>query len=72
MNVLNMSDKIAIISDLMFPEAPLPDCLLTFIEMGCRLASLEFISALPAEMNLDLAPAHGEVAVIFRQSPYAV
>jgi hypothetical protein len=57
MNVLYMSDKIAIISDLMFPVTPLPDCLLTFIEMGRRLPPFEFIPALPAEMTLDPAPA---------------
>ena len=58
MNVFNMSDKIIIISDLMFPVPPLPDCLLTFMKVGCRLPPLELIPALPAEMTLNLAPAH--------------
>jgi hypothetical protein len=72
MNVFNVSDKIAVISDLMFPVTPLPDCLLIFIKMGSRLPPLEFLPALPAEMTLNLTPAHGEVAVICRQRPNAM
>lgn len=72
MNVFNMSDEIAVISDLMFPVTPLPDCLLTFIEMGRRLPPFELLPALPAETTLNLTPAHGEVAVIFRQGPDAM
>ncbi len=39
-----MPDEIAIISDLMFPVTMLPDCLLSFIKMRCRLPSLELVS----------------------------
>jgi len=69
MDIFNVPDKIGIISDLVFPVTPLPDCLLAFIEMGGRLTPLEFIPASTAEMALDLTPAHGEVVVISRQSP---
>ena len=72
MDVFNVSDEIAIISDLVLPVPPLPDCLLTFMKMRCRLLPLELILALPAEMTLDLPPSHGEVTIIFRQSPYAM
>ena len=71
-NVFNVSDKIAVISDLMFPVTPLPDCLLTFVEMCSRLPPFELLPALPAEMTLNLTPAHREVAVIFRQDPDAM
>ena len=66
MNIFNMPEKIAIISDLMFPVTALPNCLLTFIKIISRLASLEFISALPCKMTFNLPPAHGEVTAIFR------
>jgi len=72
MNVFNMSDKIAVISDLMFPVPPLPDCLFTFIKVGRCLPPFEILPTVPAEITLDLAPAHGKVAVIFRQSPDAM
>lgn len=68
----HMPDKIATISDLMFPITMLPDRLLAFMKMRCRLTALEFISTLPAEMALDLAPPHGKIIIIFRQSPYAM
>ena len=72
MNVFNMPDEIAIISDLMFPVPMLPDCLFSFMKMRCRLLSLELIPSAPAEMTFDLAPAHGIIVVVFRQGPYTM
>jgi hypothetical protein len=72
MNILDMADKIAIISNLMFPEAALPNCLFSFIKMRRSLPPFEPFPAMPAEVTLDLAPSHGEVVVIFRQCPDAM
>jgi hypothetical protein len=72
MNIFDMTDKIAVISDLMFPETALPDSLFSFIKLRCRLPSSELFPAMPAEVTLDLAPSRGEVVVIFRQGPDAM
>ena len=72
MNVFNMPDEIAIISDLMFPVPMLPDCLLAFINIRGRLPSFELVSTAPAETALDLSPAHREIVVISRQGPNAM
>ena len=72
MNILDMLDKIAVISYLVFPEPALPDRLLPLVQMSSRSQAFEFIPASATEAAFDLTPTHGEVAVIFRQRPNTV
>jgi hypothetical protein len=72
MDILDMSDEITVISDLMFPKTMLPDRLFPLIQpVGC-LQALEFIPAFPAEIAFDQPPSQREIVVIFRQRPDAV
>ena len=72
MDIIDMPDKITVISDLVFPETLLPDSMFTSLYVRSRLPAFEFIPASSAEITFDLPPAHREIVIIFRQGPNAM
>ena len=72
MDVFDMCSVVVFITDLMLPEATLPNSLLFLLGSGLGWCLLVTILASLGEQSLDQAPAGGEIAVTIRQSPDAV
>ena len=56
MYILDMLDKVEVVSDLMFPIAMLPNCLFAAVLVTDRLATLELNAVMSAEITFDLPP----------------
>ena len=66
-NIDNRYDEIAVVSQAVFPVAPLPDAALAFAApaLGNQFA----LRQRARKSRLDQPPAGGEIAIVVRQSP---
>lgn len=72
MDVFHVLDQVALVPNLVLPEAPLPYCLLTLPPPRWRDAFSIGLRTRAGKGTLDQPPARREVSVSFRQCPDTV